>query len=147
MSDNRPPDNGSQQNASQHPQPVIKATYSGPLPPAAELERYNQVHPNAAEIILNTFQKESQHRQQLENRQHELDRYYVKKAANLSLLGTWLGFGIGIAVLTLSGYFAYLGHAKTGAGLAVAVIAGLVGTFVYGTTQKDSQQNDQQKNK
>jgi len=78
------------------------------------------------------------HRHNLEDRYQELDNFYVKESINHSLLGTWLGFIVALAVLVLAGYFAFLGYAKTGASLAIAVIVGLVGTFVYGTTYKEN---------
>ena len=87
---------------------------------------------------MNSFQQESKHRQELENKYHDLDKFYIKKSTNHSLVGTWLGFGIGIAVLVLAGYFAHLGYPKSGVLIATVYICGLVGTFIYGTKHKDN---------
>jgi uncharacterized membrane protein len=41
-------------------------SYSGMLPPAQELIRYNQAHPEAAERIIATMERQEAHRQRIE---------------------------------------------------------------------------------
>ena len=41
-------------------------SYSGMLPPAQELIRYNQAHPDAAERIIATMEPQEAHRQRIE---------------------------------------------------------------------------------
>ena len=41
-------------------------SYSGMLPPAQELIRYNQAHPSAAERIITTMERQEAHRQRME---------------------------------------------------------------------------------
>lgn len=53
-----------QQNAILHHEQV---SYSGPLPPAVEFDRYEKTCPGAAERILSLAEKESIHRHGIEN--------------------------------------------------------------------------------
>lgn len=43
-----------------------ETVYQGPLPPAAEMERYAAIDPNAVTIILGNFNEQSRHRRELE---------------------------------------------------------------------------------
>jgi len=44
----------------------IVSEYSGPLPPAEQLEHYESVHAGASKVILGEFSKEAEHRRDLE---------------------------------------------------------------------------------
>ncbi|MDR0378899.1 MAG: DUF2335 domain-containing protein [Candidatus Accumulibacter sp.] len=44
----------------------MTAAFTGPIPPPEYLERYNQIVPGTAKIIVDAFERESRHRQELE---------------------------------------------------------------------------------
>jgi len=53
---------------------ISVAQYSGPLPPASELERYEEVCPGAAKVILEAFQAETNHRHEMDKKYFDLDK-------------------------------------------------------------------------
>ncbi|HUW45716.1 MAG TPA: DUF2335 domain-containing protein [Dehalococcoidia bacterium] len=67
-------------------------SYSGPLPPAAEFERYEQTCPGAAERILAMAEKESTHR-------HGAEDLLVKEEVRASKTGQVFAFVLGIGSL------------------------------------------------
>jgi uncharacterized membrane protein len=64
------------------------ATYSGPLPPAADFERYNAALPGAAERILAMAEKEAAHR-------HDAEDSLVKEEVRASKTGQFGSKNIG----------------------------------------------------
>ena len=104
---------------------VNQVQYSGPLPPPAMLERYNQAFPGCAERIVALAEKQSDHRQTLE-------RTKINSDIKSERIGTVLGF---ILVMTaiLGGVYLIL-HDKDTSGL-VSILGSLVtlaGVFIYG---------------
>ncbi len=76
---------------------VVKASaYSGPLPPPGMLEAYNKAVPNAAERILKSFEKQQEHRMQLEENMMDKNFDAAKR-------GQYMGLSISIARPTNSG--------------------------------------------
>ena len=70
------------------------STFSGPLPPSDEFERYNQVIPNAADRILKMAEREQQIR---ENYQKSAIRNDSKRINGAVLLGLSLIVVSGLA--------------------------------------------------
>jgi uncharacterized membrane protein len=46
----------------------LQRTHSGPLPDSHTLEEYNRIIPNGAERIMTVFEKQSDHRMELEKK-------------------------------------------------------------------------------
>jgi uncharacterized membrane protein len=69
-------------------------SYSGPLPPAAEFERYNAALPGAAERILALAEKEAEHR-------HGAEDLLVQEEVRASKTGQKFAFVIGIGSLAV----------------------------------------------
>ncbi len=63
--------------------------FSGPLPPARELQAYEQVVPGSADRIIKMEEDEASHRRAQEQR-------LIKSSCGDSRLGLWLGFFIGM---------------------------------------------------
>lgn len=103
--------------------------FSGPLPPARELQAYEQVVPGSADRIIKMAEDEALHRRAQEQR-------LVKSSCGDSRRGLWLGFFIGMGALVLSGVIAIFANTSAGSLLAFASISSLVGVFVYGSRQK-----------
>ena len=104
---------------------VVQQTYSGPLPPPAVLQHYNEVIPGAAERILVMAEQNASHRRDLELAALDAHRSEVR-------LGQWLGFGIGLASLAAAIIALVLGHPATAGVIGGTTVVGLVAVFVTG---------------
>ncbi len=108
---------------------VVDREYrEGPIPSAAELAHYRQVHPSAPGIILREFQLESQHRRRIEmeivsGESRRADRGQ-KFALTVLVLGLVIG---GILVLT--------GHDVAGTVIAGADLVAGAALFVRGSRE------------
>jgi len=107
---------------------VVSAMYSGPIPPASELQGYEQIVPGAADRIIALAEGEAEHRRKQEERM-------VSSSCGDSRLGLWLGFFMGLAALGTSAIIARY-DAYAGSAIAFASIGSLVGVFVYGSRQQ-----------
>ena len=116
---------------------VISKFFSGPIPPAAELNAYEKVIPGAAERIIKMAEDESVHRRNQEEKM-------LSSSCGDSRLGLWLGFFIGLSALTLSGLIAIYASPGAGSFLAFASISSLVGVFVYGSKKKREEDRSSQ---
>jgi uncharacterized membrane protein len=114
--------------------------YSGPLPPAGQLQAYEQVVKGSADRIIKMAEEEAIHRRTQEER-------LVKSSCGDSRLGLWLGFIIGMGALLLSGIIALFASTTAGSLLAFTSISSLVGVFVYGSRQKRQQQENDKNSK
>jgi uncharacterized membrane protein len=104
---------------------VAQSTYSGPIPPPAHLQRYEEILPGAAERIFAMTEKEQTQRHTWDNRALEGELSYRR-------LGLVLGV---LALLLIVGGVVFLGHeGRTAAGVALAGVgaAGIVGAFING---------------
>jgi uncharacterized membrane protein len=111
--------------------------YQGPLPPAAELLRYEQVKPGFGERIMQMAERqlamaESQmkHRQALETR-------VISTNVRLSYLGLMSGFVLGSGGLCAAVYLIKLGRQLGGGAAFVASLATLAGLFIYGRRRQE----------
>lgn len=76
---------------------MVTAIYQGPLPPASELEKYENILPGAANRILTMVEKQSDHRRAIESR-------LIDAQIKNSLKGLYFAFIILLGVLILAGY-------------------------------------------
>lgn len=104
---------------------AMHQSFSGPIPPPEDLEKYNAIIPNAAERILAMAEKQQDHRQVLEKR---------VVFANTRSQTHGLIAGFIVAMTVVSGGIWLIAHGKDGSGLAAVITAlvALVGVFVYG---------------
>jgi uncharacterized membrane protein len=110
---------------------------SGPLPAPEELERYENIAPGFAERLLVMAEKEQDKRLDRENQIINLS----VRSINNTRIGLFFGFFSVIIMVSLCGFFAYLGDIKSGAWTAGAVIIGLAGVFVLGRKIQNNQEN------
>jgi uncharacterized membrane protein len=108
---------------------------SGPLPSPEELAGYDQVLPGAAERILQTFEKQVEHR-------HFLERSAVLSGIQARSWGLGLGFFISIAGLGVSLALGLSGH-EVAAGIVAAIdLTALAGVFVFGSQAQRSERRE-----
>ena len=103
--------------------------FSGPIPPPDILERYNVVHPGASGIILEAFQKQSDHRRNLES-------IVIRQGARDSLLGLIFAFILGLSTVMGAVICILNEHQTAGTLLGGVGLTSLVGTFIYGTRSR-----------
>ena len=123
-------------------QTVRGAFFSGPIPPAAELERYEKVYPGIAERMvqmaerqLSMAESQMKHRQGLESR-------VISTNAILSYLGLVSGFILGAGGLVAAVYLIRLGRELGGAAAFIASLATLAGLFIYGRRKQEKHLED-----
>lgn len=98
--------------------------YSGPIPPASELARYETILPGAANRILTMAEKQSQHRQKMENTMLDAN---IKAEKNGQIFG-FIIFSIAI----IAGFLLVLfGRNVEGLISLIVAVGGIVGLFVY----------------
>lgn len=108
--------------------------YSGPLPHPDTLRQFNDILPGAAERIFNQFEKQTNHRINIET-------LVIKSDIRKSYLGLILAFFL--CLLGMGGwiYLASIGKSIEGAAIGGTYLATLAGTFIYGTRQRKAERN------
>lgn len=107
--------------------------YSGPIPPARELQQYEKILPGAAERILNMAEKQQQHRQKIEEKA-------VETNSKSALRGQVLSFVLLILLGMLGGALLWQGKDFSGMVLALASLAPFV--INYRRAQTTARQHD-----
>ncbi len=87
------------------------AQMSGPLPPPSIMKAYNELVEKGAERIFTNFENQSHHRQKIEVR------------------GQIFSFVLGIVILMVAGYLAYLKQGLATFGVIVGLLISLVIVF------------------
>ena len=107
----------------------VTTTWLGPIPPPDMLQRFDEVVPGAAERILETAEKQADHRMRMEETVIEGD-------STRSYLGLIAGFILSAGTIAGGIFLIMNGHDWAG-GLLVGVnLVGLAGVFVYGTNSR-----------
>lgn len=113
--------------------PAVRKTeslfYSGPLPPAQELQKYNDILPGAADRIIIMAEEQAKHRRSLENT-------VITSDTKNATLGLIFGLIIGLAGIISGTVIIIYGYAIYGVVVGGGTIASLVATFVYGSRQR-----------
>lgn len=102
-----------------------KASYSGPLPPASELRRYEEVLPGLAERIVGGWEEETRHRRAIEQRA-------VDEESRLLNRGQWLAAVLSTLFFAGSVYLVAMGHGIEGMAVVLAEIVALSTVFYLG---------------
>jgi uncharacterized membrane protein len=81
---------------------VASAQWSGPLPPPAALEKFNQIIPNGADRIMRMVESEQASR-------HALEEQQLKHMASDVKRGHWIGLAFGVACVAGCVFTAHIG--------------------------------------
>ena len=118
------------------------SVFRGPLPPAEELAKYNQIIPDGADRIMVMAEKEQGHRQNMES-------IVVNSVSSQTGRAQWFAFSMSISALIFSGYLFSLGRD----GYAISIVCGnflvIAGAFIglrLWPTKSDNQERDIKKN-
>lgn len=117
---------------------AVMERYSGPIPHPTIIGEYEKILPGSADRILSMAEKQSEHRQKLENNA-------VKSQTRNSTLGLIFGFVIVLLFVGLGGYALHLGQLGFAFTSFITSLGGLVGTFMYGTYSKRKEREENQK--
>ena len=102
---------------------TVRQQYSGPIPPATELIRYNEACPDAADRIISMAENQARHRQECEKKAIG-NEYKVALASIFAALIIALVFcGIIIYSLTIGQFGAAIAS-------AIAAIGTVIGIFI-----------------
>jgi len=103
---------------------LLAANWSGPLPPPAALEHFNEIIPNGAERIMAMVEAEQAHRL-------EYDSSRLKLAARDHNIGQWLGAILCAAAIGAVVYTATIGaHPTVSIALVGLPIAAVIRSIV-----------------
>ena len=114
----------------------MQMTFQGPLPPAIELQSYNQIVPGAAERIIALAEKQAAHRM-------ELEKHAVAEQLRQSARGQIFALIIGVAGITGAVVVGITGNAWVAGTIATASLGTLAVSFITGKRQE--QRSRQQK--
>lgn len=109
--------------------------YSGPIPPPELLVMFNNIDPGRAARLMDWAEDQSRHRMMLETRVIHSD--IIKSWAGLAS-----AFIITMTAIIYGGTLIAWGHDTAGATLASVGLAGLAGTFIYGTRSQRQERTE-----
>ena len=108
-------------------------TYSGPIPLASEMEKYEALCPGATDRILKLTEKTLKLTAQQSAHRQKLEAEALKASSRVSLIGVISAALIALTSLILTGFCVYIGHEIIGTILSGSTIASIVYAFIYGT--------------
>ena len=112
--------------------------FRGPLPPAEELAKYNQIIPNGADRIMVMAEKEQSHRQNMES-------IVVNSVSSQNKRGQWFAYSVAILAIFLSAYLFNLGRDWFGISVISADFLVIAGAFIglrLWPSKRDNQERD-----
>ncbi len=101
------------------------AQYSGPVPHAGEMARYQAIDPSFPERFVAMAERQVAHRQQLENKVVDYDYKLKGRGQNYALIVTILGLAVALV-------FAWMGQAVVAGIVAGTTVVGVVTAIVTG---------------
>lgn len=100
-------------------------TYTGPLPEPVDLQAYDMIVPGAAERIISVFERQAEHR-------HDLEQRVIDGSESRAGIGQWLAFIVMLTGVVGGCVVAVVGEPKAGAGIVAAAFAAGSLTYVIG---------------
>ncbi|MBP7796081.1 MAG: DUF2335 domain-containing protein [Elusimicrobiales bacterium] len=135
MGNNKLPD--SQNKIPEQSRIMVTSHYSGPIPPAAELEKYKNVIPDAPERILKMAENQNAHRIELEN-------FAIHEQISESKRGQIFAFVIALIMIVCGTICILKDHDWAGSIMVGGTLISLVYAFINGKTkQKKDLENKQ----
>jgi uncharacterized membrane protein len=108
---------------------TVSQTYSGPLPAPEDLVRYDAIVPGMAERLLTKFEKQADHRMDLER--HVI--YWDVRRANAGLLAA---FVFGVIVLLAAVWLIVSGYESAGVTAIVVEFLAFAAALLYSTERR-----------
>lgn len=109
--------------------------FSGPLPPPDVVRQYNEISPGAADKIFEAFEKQNNHR-------IEIEKKIVNDSVFRAKTGQFMAFIICIFVLCLSTYLFMNNKSTSAFVLIISNVTILISTFYSVNKKKDKDLED-----
>jgi uncharacterized membrane protein len=106
-----------------------RSSFVGPLPPPEILEGYKAAYPDAPAIIFNELVQQGTHRRDIEKSAVDRQERRADRGQHYALI-------VVVLVLAVCAFAVVKHEAWVGAALFVPTLAGIVGTFVYGSRRQ-----------
>ena len=117
---------------------LTQQSYSWPIPPASEIEKYEVVLPGAADRIMKMAEAQLEHRTKIE-------KLVLEWNTKAQLIWVYSGFGIWVITLTFGFTAILLWHDVAGVIFWGSGLAWLVSVFVYGTRTQSQERVEKRK--
>lgn len=127
----------SRQNKQQIIAQQRQTLYSGPIPSSEELQKYKEIYPDAPQIIMDVFQKQTEHRIKIEE-------IVIKSNTKRATLSTMFAFILGLAMIIGAIYLISIGKDITGFVILATAITALTGSFYYGTKSNKQERSEKE---
>lgn len=108
---------------------VVMERYSSQFPHPEHLERYAALYPDAPQLVFQNFDKQSEHRRQMES-------IFVKGNEKRANRGQWLAFSLVVVAFAVGLVSVIVGQAATGGVIVTAAFAGGVILYIAGGAQR-----------
>jgi uncharacterized membrane protein len=116
----------------------MEMSFSGPLPMPNTLERYEQIVPGSAGLIIARAEKQSDHRMELEKRA-------LNSEIKRSQWGLAAGFVLCLLILTYAFILGLEGHDWLAGSMVAIDLIALASIFVYGTISRRKERTERAK--
>jgi uncharacterized membrane protein len=116
----------------------MAAFRQGPLPPPAELEKYERLYPGATKLLFNNFMAQSNHRM-------ELETFTLQRDAKRADRGQMIAAILCIMVLAPSIVLLFLGKPLIGLAAIIGSLATLSGIFFGGLFSRRKERENKEK--
>lgn len=114
---------------------IQHSSFSGPIPDAETLIKYNSVIPDGADRIMKMAENQQSHRINIESK-------IIKSQSSESKLGQIFGLVIGLVGIVCGTYLAANGNPTVGGIIAGGTVVSLVSVFVIGKREQSKNLED-----
>lgn len=108
---------------------MFKKHHSGPLPDGETIQIYNEVIPNGGDRLMNTVEKQLNHR-------IDIEKIGMARTFNQSSTGQWMGFAIAIVFGLIAWDLGKAGKEIVASILGAIDLVALVAIFITGQRNK-----------
>jgi uncharacterized membrane protein len=110
--------------------------YSGPLPPARQVEEYDRIHPGFAKALLEMAQKAQEHAHDMDRKGLDFQKEFTLRHHKYFGRGQIIGAVIGIFSIGAGIVFGMNGSPTAGASVVGAVVGLFASAFAWGKYQE-----------
>ena len=118
---------------------VLAAFRKGPLPPPAEMEKYEVIYPGATKLLFDNFIGQTNHRMELEKLVIQEDNKRATTAQRNSFIIT-------LAILVLAGFLFFLGKDGIAIAAVITSLAPIIISFITSSILRKNERNNKRKN-
>ena len=121
---------------------LIAEQFEGPLPHPSILANYNSIQKGFADRIVSSFEKETNHRHEMDKKLLDSAIQAQKYEATEARLGQIFALLIGLSAIFAGSYTAIKGFPIPGTFIGTTGVAGLVSVFILGRNNQNNDNNE-----